>query len=149
MGSMTIVIRRNTLYVKAGGRWARIPEPTGGAAPDPLAGFDLTRYVTDVRVDRGVMVEGEPMDRITGVVDTSAALNGLLGTLGGTGATGLGDASDVLGDIRAVLYVSETTHLPMRTLVDLPMKIAGEKIVMHMDLVLTGVDEPVVIPAVG
>ena len=87
------------------------------------------------------MVGREPMNRITGVIDTSAALNGILGilgTLGGTGASDLGDASDILGDIRAVLYVSQTTHLPMRTLVDMPMKIAGQTIVMHIDLVITG-----------
>jgi len=109
----------------------------------------LSSTVTNVRVDEGVLVDGEPMARITGVIDTSAALNGLLGTLGGTGAAGLGDASDVLGDIRAVLYVSETTHLPMRTLVDLPMKVGDQKIVMHMDIVLTGVNKPVAIPSVG
>jgi len=149
LGSMTVVIRRDVVYVKAGGRWAQVPAPAGQTGADPMAGFDLTRYVTDVRVEEGVIVEGEPMDRITGVIDTSVAIDGLLGTLGGTGAGGLGAASDVLGDIRAVLYVSEATHLPMRTLVDMPMSIAGEKIVMHMDIVITGVNKPVDIPSVG
>ena len=106
IGSMTIVLRHNTLYVKAGGSWSRVPAPADQASADPLAGFDLTRYVTDVRVEEGVMVESEPMDRITGVIDTSAALNGILGTFGGTGASDLSDASDILGDIRAVLYLS-------------------------------------------
>jgi hypothetical protein len=148
-GAMTVVVHGDTLWVKAGGRWERVPSPAGQGAADPLAGFDLTRYVTDVRVDEGVMVNGEPMDRITGVVDTSAALDGILGTLGGTGAAGFGAAADIFGDIRAVLYVSESTHLPMRTLVDLPMNIAGERIVVHMDLVITGIDKPVDIPSVG
>ena len=148
IGSMTIVLRHNTLYVKAGGSWSRVPAPADQASADPLAGFDLTRYVTDVRVEEGVMVEGEPMDRITGVIDTSGALNGLFGTLGGAGG-GFGDVSDVLGDIRAVLYVSQTTHLPMRTLVDMPMNVVGQKIVMHMDLVITGVNKPVSVPSVG
>ncbi|HLM93391.1 MAG TPA: hypothetical protein VK273_06245 [Gaiellaceae bacterium] len=62
---------------------------------------------------------------------------------------GLADASDVLGDIRAVLYVSQTTQLPMRTLIDMPMKIAGQTIVMHIDLVITAVNRPVAIPSVG
>jgi hypothetical protein len=136
------------LYVKAGGRWVRVPT-TAGQSADPLAGFDLTRYVTDVRIEEGVVVGGEPMDRITGVIDTSAALDGLLGTLSGTGAAGLDSASDILGDIRAVLYVSERTHLPMRTLVDLPMKVGDQTMVMHMDLVVTGVNKRVAIPSVG
>jgi hypothetical protein len=148
IGSMTIVIRHNTLYVKAGGSWSRVPAPADQASADPLAGFDLTRYVTHVRVEEGVMVEGEPMDRITGVIDTSGVLDGLFGTLAGAGG-GLGDVSDLLGDIRAVLYVSQTTHLPMRTLVDMPMNVVGQKIVMHMDLVITGVNKPVSIPSVG
>lgn len=149
LGSMTVVTHRDVLWVKAGGRWARLPVPAGQPAADPLAGFDLTRYVTDVRVDEGKAVDGEPMDKITGIIDTSAALSGVFATLGGTGGPDLANASDILGDIRAVLYVSETTHLPMRTLVDLPMQVAGQKIVMHMDLVLTGVNKPVPIPSVG
>ena len=148
IGSMTMVVRRNALYVKAGGRWSRLPVPTGQAAADPLSGFDLTRYVTDVRVDNGVLVEGEPMDKITGVIDTKAALNGLM-SLGGTGSSSLGSAADILGDIRAVLYVSQTTHLPMRTLIDMPIEFTGQKVVMHMDLVITGVDRRVPIPSVG
>ena len=149
LGAMTIVIRDNVLYVKAGGSWSRVPAPANQAAVDPLAGFDITRYVTDFRVEEGVTVGGEPTDRITGVIDTSAALNGILGTLGSTAASDLGNASDILGDIRAVLYVSQTTHLPMRTLVDMPMKIAGQTMVMHIDLVITGVNQPVAIPSVG
>jgi hypothetical protein len=149
LGAMTVVVHGDTLWVKAGGQWARVPAPGGQASADPLAGFDLTRYVTDVRVDEGVTIDGEPMDRITGVIDTSAALGGIFGALGGGGVAGLGNASEILGDIRAVLYVSETTHLPMRTLIDMPMKVAGETIVMHMDLVITGVNKPVDIPSVG
>lgn len=147
IGSMTIVIRHNMLYVKAGGSWSRVPAPANQASADPLAGLDLTRYVTDVRVEEGVEVEGEPMDRVTGVIDTAGALNGVLGTLGGAGG-GLG-ASDALGDIRAVLYVSQTTHLPMRTLIDMPISIVGQTIAMHMDLVITSANEPVSIPSVG
>ena len=83
------------------------------------------------------------------MIDTSDALSRILSTLCGTGASGLGDASGVLGDIRAVLYVSQTTHLPMRTLIDMPIHVAGETITMHIDLVITGVDEPVSIPSVA
>ena len=148
IGSVTVVIRHDVLWVKAAGSWSRVPAPASQASADPLAGFDITRYVTDVRVEEGVLVEGEPMDRITGAIDTSAAVSGLLGTLGGAGG-GLGDVSDVLGDIRAVIYVSETTHLPMRTLIDMPISVAGQKITLHMDLVITGVNKPVSIPSVG
>lgn len=149
LGAVTIVIRHNVLYVKAAGSWSRVPAPADQAAADPLAGFDITRYVTDVRVEEAASVGGEPMDRITGVIDTAAALSGILGTLGASRGSEVGDVSDILGDIRSVLYVSQTTHLPMRTLIDMPMKIAGQTIVMHIDLVITEVNEPVAIPSVG
>jgi hypothetical protein len=148
IGSMTVVVRGGLMYVKAGGNWSRVPVPADQAAASPLAGFDLTRYVKDVRVEEGLTVNGEQMDKITGVIDTAAAVEGLL-ALGGTGAPGLGEAKHLLGDIRAVLYVSETTHLPMRTLVDMPIDVLGQKIVFHVDLVLTGVNEPVAIPSAG
>ena len=147
IGSMTVVVHGGLMYVKAGGRWASVPVAADQAAT-PLAGFDLTRYVKDVRVEEGLTVNGEPVDKITGVIDTAAAVEGLL-ALGGTGAPGLGEAKHFLGDIRAVLYVSKTTHLPMRTLVDMPIDVLGQKIVFHVDLVLTGVNERVAIPSVG
>ena len=37
----------------------------------------------------------------------------------------------------------------MRTSVDMPMKIAGQTIVMHIDFVITGGNEPVAIPSIG
>jgi hypothetical protein len=37
----------------------------------------------------------------------------------------------------------------MRTLIDMPMKIASQTIVMHIDLVITAVNRPVAIPSVG
>lgn len=41
-------------------------------------------------------------------------------------------------------------RIPLRrTLIDMPMRIAGETIVMHVDLVITGVNRPVAIPSVG
>jgi hypothetical protein len=43
LGSMTVVTRHGVIYVKAAGRWTRVPVPAGQSAADPLAGFDLTR----------------------------------------------------------------------------------------------------------
>jgi hypothetical protein len=37
----------------------------------------------------------------------------------------------------------------MRTLIDMPISVAGQKITLHMDLVITGVNKPVSIPSVG
>ena len=47
--------------MKAGGSWSRLPAPADQSAADPLAGLDITQYVSDVRVEEGVEIAGEPM----------------------------------------------------------------------------------------
>jgi hypothetical protein len=42
-----------------------------------------------------------------------------------------------------------TTHLPMRPLIDMPIQFIGQKVVMHMDIVITGIDKRVPIASVG
>ena len=71
---------------------------------------------------------------MTGVLDTSAMVEGMLGQFGPL--VGGGDISEVLdglGDTRVVLYVSERSHLPLHTLVDMTIEAAGEKAEMHLD----------------
>jgi hypothetical protein len=147
MGEISMATRHGHAYVKARGKWAEVPLPAGYQDPSAFAGFDLAAYVTDVRVEAGLVVEGEPMSRVTGTIDTSAAVKGLLSRLGAASGGSLpAEVTDSLGDMRAVLYISDVTHLPMRALVDLPIHVAGEKITMHMDMVVTAVNEPVSIP---
>lgn len=49
-------------------------------------------------------------------------------------------------DTRAVIYLSEVTHLPMRGLLDMTVKVLDESVTMHLDYALEGVNEPVKIP---
>ncbi len=58
------------------------------------------------------------------------------------------DLSKSLGDTRIVIYLSEATHLPMRGLVDVPMDVAGDRIVMHLDFAYTSYDQKVEFPSV-
>jgi hypothetical protein len=44
----------------------------------------------------------------------------------------------VLEDTRLVLYLSETTHLPARGLIDVAMEAEGERVEMRMDFALEG-----------
>jgi hypothetical protein len=143
----TVVTRGQDAWTKAGGSWQRIRVPAGQATG--IDQFDLVPYVKDVDVDGGQMVGGEPAVKITGVLDTAGLVNGLFGRLGAVPGGALPDVSDGLGDTRVVLYVSETSHLPLRTLVDLSLEQGGESAEMHLDFAITNVDEPVAIPHPG
>lgn len=145
--SIGVVMRGPTLWMRAGGEWRKESVPAG--QPTGVEQFDLTPYVKAVAVDDGPVIEGEPTAKITGVIDTAQLMQGMLGQLGGfpgTGGTALPELTESFGDTRVVLYVSETTHLPLRALIDLSVEAAGESVEMHLDFALSGFNEPVKIP---
>jgi hypothetical protein len=103
----------------------------------------LDPYVKDVEVERGKLIGGETTTKISGVLDTEAFVKGSLGAI--PQLAGLGDAAfdvaEAFGDTRAVFYLSESTLLPLRALVDLPIDVMGEEVVLHMDFAYTSFDE--------
>ena len=144
---VTVVTRGKDAWMKAGGSWQRVQAPAGQATG--VDQFDFVPYIKDVDVDGGQQVGGEPAVKVTGVLDTAGLVNGFLGQLGAVPGGALPDLSDGLGDTRVVLYVSETSHLPLRTLVDMSFERGGESAEMHFDFAITNVDEPVAIPRPG
>ncbi|MGH3023164.1 MAG: hypothetical protein ACRDNI_05865 [Gaiellaceae bacterium] len=143
---MSVVVRGQNAWMKAGGRWQQTTVPPQSATG--IEQFDFTPYVKDVDVDDGHQVGGEPAVKVTGVLDTTALVNGLFGQLGSVPGGAVPDLSEAFDDTRIVLYISETSHLPLRTLVDMSVEAAGERVEMHMDFALSGVNEPVKIPRV-
>jgi hypothetical protein len=131
----TMVSRKGALSMNAGGGWVPVPADAAAAQQNAaLGGFDFMPYIKDVDVEEGKLVAGEPMTKITGVIDTEGLVDGVLGPqLGGVSElSGLGAFGAAFEDTRAVIYLSEVTHLPMRGLVDM--------------YALEGVNEPVKIP---
>lgn len=122
--------------------------PLPAQEEDPVQLVDFAQYVKDVRVEHGKLIDDQQMTKLTGVVDTKGLVEGTLGSLGGIATAGGGgfDLSEAFGDTRVVLYLSEETHLPMRGLVDIPMKIAGERIELHMAFAYTSFNEKVEFP---
>ena len=113
-----------------------------------LETLDFGEYVKDVRVEHGKLIDGEPMTKLKGVIDTAALVEGSLSALGGVGSLGEDfDFSDVLGDTNVVLYVSDVTHLPMRGLLDMHVNAPGEEFDFHVDFAYTSINEPVPFPA--
>jgi hypothetical protein len=143
---ISVVTRGDVVWTKmADSGWVRSSAPPGQASG--LEQFDFTPYVKDVDVEGGHEVGGEPAVKLAGVLDTSAMVEGMLGQLGPL--LGGGDMSQVLdglGDTRVVIYVSERSHLPLHTLVDMSIEAGGQSADMHLDFSITGVNQPVKIP---
>jgi hypothetical protein len=112
---------------------------------NPIQLVDVSQYVEDVKVEHGKLIDGVSMVKLSGVIDTAGLAAGSLAGITGMGESGV-DLSKALGDTRIVLYISESTHLPMRGLVDVPIEVAGEKIEMHLDFAYTSYDTRVDFP---
>lgn len=134
----TVVTRGDRTWMKAGGSWTAMPVPPGQAQASALQGFNLAPYIEDVSVAQGVLIEGEPTSKITGVVDTGGVFEGVLGELGSLpeGGASLPDVSEAFEDTRVVLYISERSHLPVRGLVDMGIEVRGERADLHFDFAL-------------
>lgn len=144
---VSVVVRGQTAWVKAGGPWQRTEVPPQSAVG--VEQFDFTPYVKDVDVDEGHEVGGEPAVKVTGVLDTAGLVNGLFSQLGSVPGGAVPNLSESFADTRIVLYISEVSHLPLRTLMDLSVEASGERFDLHMDFAVSGVNEPVKIPRVG
>lgn len=144
---VNVVTRGQKSWVKAGGGWQRLTVPPG--QPSGIEQFDFTPYVKDVKVEDGATAGGEPAVKVTGVFDTTGLVQGMLGQLGAASGGALPGFTDALGDTRVVIYISEVSHLPLRTLVDMSMESSGEKVKMHLDFAITNVNEPVSVPGPG
>jgi outer membrane lipoprotein-sorting protein len=144
---MTVVVRGDEAWMKSAAGWQQLPAPPAQAAG--IEQFDLAPYVKDVELDEDADVDGEPAVKITGVLDTASLFDGLLGQLGTMGGGALPNLSDMLGDTRAVIYLSQESGLPLRMLLDLSMEVSGETVDMHLDYAITNVNEPVEVPTPG
>ena len=144
---VTVVTRGTRAWVKAGRGWQRMTIPAG--QPSGIEQFDFTPYVKNVKVEDGATVGDEAAVKITGVLDTAGLVQGVFGQLGTASGGAMPVLSAGLGDTRVVIYISEVSHLPLRTLVDMKVEAAGEKVNMHLDFAITNVNEPVKVPGPG
>jgi hypothetical protein len=146
-GDLVLVSRSGRVSMSVDGRpIGEVPLPNTRVG-SPIQLVDLSQYVKDVEVEHGKLIEGELMTKLTGVIDTAGLAKGALADVTGAGGDGL-DLSKSLGDTRLVLYLSDATHLPMRGLIDVPIDVAGQKIVMHLDFAYTSYDQKVELPRV-
>jgi hypothetical protein len=146
-GDLVLVSRSGRVSMSLDGRpIGEVPLPKTSAG-NPIQLVDLSQYVKDVEVEHGKLIEGELMTKLTGVIDTAGLAKGALADVTGAGGDGV-DLSKSLGDTRVVLYLSDATQLPMRGLIDVPIDVAGQRIVMHLDFAYTSYDQKVEFPHV-
>ena len=147
-----VVLRDGQLYLETGGSWQRYP---GALNLDQfqakqLSGLDIAKYVKDVHVEDHTQFVGEPVTKIAATIDGKQLLSQVLGqvsnSLGQSGVQLPSDSFDI-GDVRIVIYVSETTQLVRAVHEDMTITVQGQKAHMALDLSVVGVNQPVDIPA--
>ncbi|MCC6224015.1 MAG: hypothetical protein IT201_11070 [Thermoleophilia bacterium] len=150
------VIAGDRVAIDTGSGWEVMP--VGTVTPGQLelleSGFgqlDLARYLSDLAVERSTTFLGEPVTKIGATVGLRDLLGELLGqagdSLGALGIPGLPeDALDALGDLRVVVYVSDTTGLVKAVHESLELAQDGHTLALDVDLVVDAVNAPVEIP---
>src|SRR6266498_3926460 len=137
-GDLVLVSRSGRVSMSVDGHpVGEVPLPNT-TAENPIQLVDFSQYVKDVNVEHGKLIDGERHRR---------SRQGSARRCHRSRRRRLG-LSKSLGDTRIVIYLSEATHLPMRGLVDVPMDVAGDRIVMHLDFAYTSYDQKVEFPSV-
>jgi hypothetical protein len=156
---LELISRNGTMYVNMGGGWQSMPGQAAGLdggndegadIESALAGFDLTRYVRDVRVERHTTFLGEPVTKIVGTIDTQALIGGMLDQLG-TNLSALGPAAatealEGLGDVHAELYVSEATDYLRAAHIALTLEQDGQTASVDLTFTLLDGNEKILLP---
>jgi len=130
-------------WMEMNGKRTDFPASAGTTQSNTLGALDFTRYVKDVKVQGGQVLGGKPVTKIVGILDTTSLLQGIakLGSI--AGGSPVPQLEGKVGDTRVVIFVDDATHLLVAALADLAFKGATGDVKMHLDLAVSGVDQPV------
>jgi hypothetical protein len=149
--SFRIVKRGTTMSMRFGDQRLTLPATqalgaSGAAKANPLAGFDIARYVKDVKVEGGQTLNGKLVTKISGVLDTASLVQDVA-KLGSLAQGKVPSLDGQIGDTRVVAYIDDTTHLVVAALADVTAHGDGMNARVHLDYGLTSVNKRVAIPA--
>jgi hypothetical protein len=131
-------------WVEMDGRRTALPASVGVATQSsPLGGFDITRYVKDVKVEGGQVLNGKPVTKIVGILDTASLVGGMAKLANVPAAAGLPNLDGTVGDTRVVIFVDDATHLLVAALADLSLGGKAGDVKLHLDLAITGINRPI------
>jgi hypothetical protein len=127
--NMRVLVRRGHASMTMNGRSFAMPVParTKQQYDWSRTMLDLTRYVKDVSVREGRVVNGEAGATISGVIDTEAMLKAASKLDVVAQAANLDKFAGSLGDIHAAVFVAQRTGLIRSAVIGMSMEAEGKK----------------------
>jgi outer membrane murein-binding lipoprotein Lpp len=110
--------------------------------------MELARYVKDVHVREGRVVNGERGSTVSGVIDTEGLLKAAaklqsLSQATGQAAPDMSDLAENVGDTHAALFIAGRTGLIRSAVIGVSMEAAGEKIALDVTYRLKNVNRTI------
>jgi hypothetical protein len=127
--NMQLLVRRGQASMSLNGQRLSLPaSPTAKQQYDWSSTMvELARYVKNVRVREGRVVNGELGATIAGVIETKELLKAVSGLDVFTRAAKIDDFDGKLGDIHAAVFVATRTGLIRSAVITLSMEADGKK----------------------
>lgn len=110
--------------------------------------LELARYVKDVHVREGRVVNGERGSTVSGVLDTEGLLKAAsklqsLSQASGQAAPDMSDLAENVGDTHAALFIASRTGLIRSAVIGVSMETAGKKIALDVTYRLKSVNRTI------
>jgi hypothetical protein len=129
--NMQLVVRRGHATMTMNGRRMSLPVQATASAKRQYdwsnTMLDLTRYVKDVSVREGRVVNGEAGATLAGVIDTEALVKAVSKLDAFAQAASLDKLAGNLGDIHAAVFIAERTGLVRSAVIGMSMAAEGKK----------------------
>jgi hypothetical protein len=110
--------------------------------------MELARYVKDVHIREGRVVNGERGATVSGVIDTEGLFKAAsklqsLSQATGQAAPDMSDLAENVGDTHAALFIASRTGLIRSAVIGVSMEAAGEKIALDVTYRLKNVNRTI------
>lgn len=154
--TMQAVAKDGSIAIDSGEGWQVLPGETIEPKDLELLGsgfgqLDIAAYVTGLSVERSTTFLGEPVTKLGATLKMRDLLGAALAQAADElGSLGLADLPDEvlgsLGDMRVVIYVSETTGLIKAVHESFTIEQDGHALALTVDLVVDSVNEAIELP---
>lgn len=124
-----VLVRRGRMSMSVNGRRFSLPVPESAKRQYDWSStmLDLTRYVKDVSVREGRVVNGEAGSTVAGIIDTEAMVKAASKLDLVAQAASLDKFAGKLGDIHAAVFVARRTGLIRSAVIRMSMEADGKK----------------------